>query len=266
MDLSQIISNSFKYPFKDLKRLAILCMLFVLPVILPIGVYYDSDIVSSLGIIVILVLILIIPGYTVSIVKKGSIESSNLPSLSIGKNIIDTFKLLVLRIVYMIVPIAVFLVLLFAAGSLIFTIGSVSDVFGFLSALGIVFLASYIVYIIFEFLLIFAKARLAHFNSLTEALKIHKVLKDIKSIGVGRVIGWYIVMAILLGVISIICALLIFIPYVGILLYFCVSVPIILVIYYYSLGLLYSNIVDGSGDDLDLDKFEKEIQRLKYGI
>lgn len=73
-------------------------------------------------------------------------------------------------------------------------------------------------------------------------------------------------MAILLGIVSIACILLIFIPYVGFLLYFCIAIPIILVIYYYSLGLLYSNIVDGSGDDLDLDKFEKEIQRLKYGI
>ena len=267
MNISQIISNSFKYPFKNLKRLVVLCILFVLPIIFPIGLYYDSDVVVIVGIIVIFALILIIPGYTVSIIKKGSVVSDELPSLRIGRNIVDTFKLLILRIVYMIVPVAVFLILLFSMISTIFNGDFGFDIGGFLSTLGIVLLVIYIVYFIFEFLLIFARARLAHFNSLIESLKIHKVVKDIRNIGVGRVIGWYIVMAILLGIVSIACILLIFIPYVGFLLYFCIAIPIILVIYYYSLGLLYSNIVEGKYDgDLDLDEFEKEIQRLKYRI
>ena len=45
----------------------------------------------------------------------------------------------------------------------------------------VVLSAILILYVIFEFLLFFAKARLAYFNSLSEALNIKKVIRDIKN-------------------------------------------------------------------------------------
>ena len=268
MDLGQIISNSFTYPFKDLKRLVIVCVLFVFPLILPIGVICKSDIAIALGIIFLLVFILIIPGYTVAIVKNGISVSNELPSFKIGRSIVNTIKLILLRIVYMIIPVAVFLISLFVL------VGSFSTIFSadfnaisVISTFATVLIVSYIVYFVFEFLLIFARARLAYYDSLVEALKIHKVIRDIINIGIGRVIGWYIVMAILLGFISFICILLLLIPYIGLAIYVCIALPIMLIINYYSLGLLYSNIAKGNLKDdsgLDLDEFEREVQRLKY--
>ena len=119
----------------------------------------------------------------------------------------------------------------------------------------------FIIYIVFECLLFFAKARLAYFNKLSEALKINKVVSDIRNIGVINIIKWLIVMAILMVVISVISSWVIAIPYVGFLIYICIIIPILESIGNYSLGLLYSNIAENEDD---LDKLEREIEELKY--
>ena len=59
---------------------------------------------------------------------------------------------------------------------------------------------------------------MANTNSLVEALKLNKVFKDIKQIGVGKFIGWYIVMVILIGLIRFVAGFLVFVPYLGIIL------------------------------------------------
>lgn len=269
MDIGKIISNSFKCPFKNLKQLAVLCILFVLPFVLPVGFMVDQQIVKILGIIAIIVFALFLPGYLLSVVRSGTMESPGIPILK-PRNIIDTFKLIVLRIVYMIIPVLVFVIFALGFGSL--SIDAISK-FNFSSIISYFVIAAVIgliVYVIFALLLIIAKARLAYTNSLVEALKIHKVVKDIRNIGLAKTIAWYLVIAILLGVISnILFIALMLVPFaVGIVIYVVIVIPIICIIYYYSLGLLYSNISEEkiSDDDIDLEKFEKEIQRLKYGF
>lgn len=268
MDLGQIISNSFKYPFYDFKRLVMVCILFALLLILPIGLIFNSDVVQILGLIAILAFMLIFPGFGISIIRKGSVQSEEIPSLRIGRNIVDTLKLLVLRILYMLVPIIIFLVMIFALGIGISGSGLDFQISYALSSFGTIFIISYIIYLIFSLLSVLAKARFAAHNSLVEALKIHKVLKDISDIGIGRVIGWFILMGVLLGILSFVCIFILFIPYVGFILYLCFALPIILIIDSYSLGLLYSSIsndyVDVDDGEYDLDEFEKEIKRLKY--
>ena len=131
----------------------------------------------------------------------------------------------------------------------------------FLATLGAMLLLILIVYLIFEFLLLFAKARLAYLNSLKEALKINKVMGDIKKIGIVNIIKWIILMIMLLVAVSLISSLVMAIPYVGFLIYVAVVIQIAESIGNYSLGLLYSNIID---NDNDLDKLEQEIKQFKY--
>ena len=107
----------------------------------------------------------------------------------------------------------------------------------------------------------FAKARLVYLNSLSEALKIHKVIEDIRKIGVVNIVKWLIFMAILLIVASVISSWVMLIPYVGFIVYFVVVIPILESIGNYSLGLLYSNIAEKENS---LDNIEREIQRFKY--
>jgi hypothetical protein len=105
-----------------------------------------------------------------------------------------------------------------------------------------IFLVILVTYLIFEFLFFFAKARFAYFDSLSEALKVHEVIRDIQNIGIVNIVKWLIVMAILMVVISYVSSFVMVIPYVGVLIYICIVIPIMESISNYSLGMLYSNI------------------------
>ena len=279
MEFGNIISNSFKYPFKDLKNLGFVCLLFVLLLILPVGIFINNSITMIIGAVCLLIFILITPGYQILIIKSGVNQSGNIPSIKVGRSIINTFKLLILHICYVAIPsIIAVVILLFATGLLNYPMAifdSISDlnfnftfelIFGFFNAIWITFIVTYIVRLIFSLISYIAKARLANSNSLVEALKIHKVLSDIKKIGFLKFIGWCIVMGILLAIIAMVAFFVVFIPYAGIIIYLCVVVPIIYLIYNYSLGLLYSDLSQDDETDDDLDKFERELQYLKYGL
>ena len=156
----------------------------------------------------------------------------------------------------MLVPAALFLIALTVFGPTIRNLIYNFRIIEFLATVGFVFVLILIVYFIFEFLLFFAKARLAYFNSLSEALNMKKVIMDIKNIGIVNIIKWLIVMAILLNAITFISSFVMSIPYVGFLIYGCIVIPIIESIANYSLGLLYSNIAKNY-DDSDFKEIEK---------
>lgn len=261
MNISKIVTNSFKYPFRNIKKLPILCILFVLVAIIPIGMVFDNRYISIIGFIAFFAFILIVPGYLMSFVQFGLNESSMFPSVSIRKNIFNSIKLLVLRIVYMLVPAIVFFITLSTLGASGIGMLFELNIAGFLLNLGLILLIILIVYILFEILLFFAKARLAYLDSLPEALKMHKVVGDIRRIGVINIIKWLLVMAVLMVVVSVASSVVMMIPYVGFLIYLCIVVPIMESIGNYSLGLLYSNIIDTPDD---LDKLDREIAFLKY--
>lgn len=251
MDLKKLVLNSFKYPFRNLKKLPIICILFILIAIIPIGLISDNNYIVAIGVVAFFLFILIVPGYFLSIVKLGSNQSAMLPSFNLVKNIYDSIRVLFLRIVYMIVPVAVFFLALTIFGPTSRELLFNYRIPEFLATVGLVLLLIVITYLVFEFFLFFAKARLAYFNNLHEALNIKKVMGDIRSIGIVNIIKWLIVMAILLNVITFVSSFVISIPYVGFLIYICIVIPIIESIANYSLGLLYSNIARNY-DDLDL--------------
>ena len=248
MDLSKLVVNSLKYPFRNIAKLPIICILFVLIAIIPIGMISDNKYLISIGVIAFFLFILIVPGYFVSIINLGSHQSAMLPSFNLRNNIYNSIRVVFLRIVYMIVPAVVFIIALLVFGPksryLLFNL----RILEFLATVGLVLVLIFIIYFIFEFLLFFAKARLAYFNSLPEALKINEVMGDIRRIGIVNIIKWLIVMAILLNVINFVSSFVLSIPYVGLLIYICIVIPIIESIANYSLGLLYSNIAKNYDD------------------
>ena len=263
MDLKKIVSNSFKYPFRNIKKLPIIFLFFILIAIIPIGMISNNDYIVSIGVIAFFLFILLVPGYFLSIIKMGSSQSAMMPSFNLVNNIYDSVRVLCLRIVYMIVPAAVFLIALKTVGpasrEMIYNL----RIPEFLASVGLMLVLIFIVYIIFEFLLFFAKARLAYFNSLHEALRINKVIGDIRRIGIFNIIKWLIVMAILLNVVTFVSSFVIAIPYVGFLIYICIVIPILESIANYSLGLLYSNIIRGYDADLMNMKKIENLKSLK---
>lgn len=274
MQLSAIISNSFKYPFKDLKHLICIFILYALILVLPLGHVFNNDYIEILGLATFAVFILIFPGLMVLVTKSGINESSKIP-LKIGKSIVNTFKLLLLYICYLLIPVIIaFLIISFATGMWNVPLSIINEsvnltmtpdmVLEFFQSLYITFAGVLIVSWLFSLIYYIAKARMANFNSLAEALKIHKVFRDIKQITLSKFIAWYLVMMIILTIINSIMIFVLFIPYVGFIIYLCILNPILTIIFYYSLGLLYSEVSDEKEDELDLDKFEKEIEYLKY--
>ncbi len=259
MDVGKIIANSLKYPFRNIKKLPILFILFILAAIIPIGMIFDNRYVTLFGVIAFFIFILIVPGYLFSIVDIGLNESSAMPSLNFTRNIYDTLRLFALRVVYMIVPALVFFIVWSTLGASSMDMLKDLNLPSFILTLGLMFFIVLITYILFEVLLFFAKARLAYLNSLPEALNMYKVIMDIKRIGVVNIIKWLIFMAILMIVVSYISTWVMLIPYVGFLIYLCIIIPILESIGNYSLGLLYSNIANK-----ELTDFDREIELLKY--
>ncbi len=242
MDLSKIILNSIKYPFKNIAKLPIIFILFILIAIIPIGKLLNNNYMMLIGGIAFFVFILIVPGYFLNIIKIGSRESAMFPSLNLVNNIYDSIRVLVLRMVYMIVPVAMFFILLSTVAPASFNLLNDFKILSFLATFGLLLVIILVTYLIFEFLLFFAKARLAYHNSLSEALKVNKVIEDIRNIGIFNIIKWVVAMIALAIVVSVVSSFVITIPYVGILIDICVIVPIMESIASYSVGLLYSNI------------------------
>ena len=259
MELSKIISNSLKYPFRNIAKLPIIFILFLLIAIIPIGRLLDNNYIVLVGVIAFFIFILIVPGYFLGIVRKGSIESSLFPSLSLADSIYDSIRVVALRMVYMIVPAIVFFIAFSTLGASAANMLYKLQLGSFFATFGLMLLVILITYLLFEFLLVFAKARLAYLNSLSEALKINKVLIDIKNIGIVNIIKWIILMIILMVAVSLLSSVVMAIPYVGFLIYVAFVIPIAESIGNYSLGMLYSNIIDD-----DLDSFEREIKLFKY--
>ncbi|WP_292883605.1 DUF4013 domain-containing protein [Methanobrevibacter sp. UBA188] len=245
MDLSKIVSYSFKYPFRSIKKMLVICLFFILIAIIPIGLMINNDYVVAIGVIAFFLFVLFVPGYFLSIVRMGSTQSALLPSFNLVNNIYDSIRVIFLRMVYMIVPAAVFLIAFKLLSS-----SSRDLILEFFLNLNFALLLIILIYLVFEFLLFFAKARLAYFNSLPEALKINKVVGDIRRIGIFTIIKWAIVMLILLVVAGFVSSFVMAIPYVGFLIYVVVVIPILESIANYSLGLLYSNIAKSYDDDL----------------
>ncbi|MBQ8017612.1 MAG: DUF4013 domain-containing protein [Methanobrevibacter sp.] len=242
MDLTKIVRNSFKYSIKNIVKLPIIGILFILMAFVPIGRVLENNYVVFIGVVGFFLFLLIVPGYFLNIVKKGSMESSLFPSFNLVNNIYDSIRVLILRAAYMIVPVAVFFIALFSFGPVGMDFINNFQIHIFLATFGVIFLVILLTYLIFEFLLFFAKARLAYLNSLSEALKINMVLRDIKNIGIVNIIKWMIFMAVLMIGVSLISSVVMAIPYVGFLIYIGVVIPMVESIGNYSLGMLYSNI------------------------
>lgn len=130
MNITEIFKDSLIYPTKDLNKLVTLGALMIIVVVLSIFTsvtilirqFIASSILGVITAIIIIIVGLIYTGYSLSIIKK-TIESRNiseniesLPHFNWNKNIVDGIKVLILKIVYMIIPIIVTVILAYALG------------------------------------------------------------------------------------------------------------------------------------------------------
>ena len=203
MNIGEIISDALVYPFNNIKALVIYVVLGIIGAIIGgaalvgiVGAFSSTglasvgfDIIGIVGIIVFILILFLISGYTLDIIKYGIERRADGPGIDIARQISNAFKLIIVDIVYFIVPIIIAFVLgLFLRDWLLIII-------------------SLILFIVFALANFMAKCRLAKSDSLGEALAIGEAIGDITRVGIGKIIGTVIVIAIILLIVSFIIGL-----------------------------------------------------------
>lgn len=238
MEIVDIIKNALIFPTNNLDKLAIYIVL-TLVVSLFIGggaiftalSFMDSSSLAIIGVILLIIGIiisLIISGYQLGILKTGIDLNDDAPSFDWKNDLINGLKLLVIGIVYFIIPaIIIFIVGLITnvpgnianiakeaaltpanatamanSTGVYFNAVSQSTIVAFGTSLAITAIVACIVIIIFAFLASIAQARLANTGNLAEALNILEAAKDIKKIGIGKVIAVFLLILIVMIVID----------------------------------------------------------------
>jgi hypothetical protein len=246
MEIGEIISESFKYPFNngtEFLKVAVLFLLFVIPAIFSALMLVSNNatvviVASAVMIICYIIFALIAGGYFLSVIKEGINRSGLIPEYDLAKNIVDSIKVWVLGFIFSLIP-AIILVILavFVVG-----VGQLSQ-----TALGVgvilLILVALILEIIFCIFLTISILRLAHYDSLSEALSFSAIREDLSAIGIGKFILVYIIFTVIAFAIFFIGALITLIPIVGIIIFMMLILPYVYLAVAYGFGLMYSDIV-----------------------
>ncbi|MBQ9026731.1 MAG: DUF4013 domain-containing protein, partial [Methanobrevibacter sp.] len=209
----------------------------------------------------------IITGYHIKVIKSGIEHDDNVPVFGLYEDFMTGFDNLLVLILYFIIP--ALIVILVSLNTNLF--GNAIDVvkefvlqiYGvyfmdipvdiaviaispilteFLNSLAITLAVALVVFVIFSFLYLMGKARLANTGSLNEALNIFEAAKDMTRIGVVKVILLVLAIGVVIAIIEIILMIaLIFYPFLLSVIYIILT-PYMLLVSQRALGLLYSDI------------------------
>lgn len=256
MSLTEIFNDSLKYPFSDMTKF---CIIGIVMVVSSLGsLEIGNAIISSVLGIVAAVASIITSGYSVSVVKKAIVKSDEIPDLDLRENIIDGLKMIVMLIVYYIIPIIITLIVAFATGffNQYIEVATYASQYGsnfvnmvsedlmmsLVSSAAITIIVGIILLVIFSLLFYMGICRLAKYNSLSEGADIPEAARDLKRIGIGKVIGWMILLFVIIAILTFIETFISSIPSVGVLISAFLISTYNLFIAYRSVGLLYSAI------------------------
>ena len=266
--LIDLFKEALFYPTKDYKALLIFGLIFIIADLQSIfrswHINVNPSMIAICGFIT-FIFYFVIQGYLLSALRETINSSDEIPSLSILSNFMDGLQLLVVKIVYYILPTIFVLFVGWASGTfsslmkIVRLVGrdvvnttvnatamahSVPHEYyvALFNGLMITGAVAFILYILFELLTEIAKCRLAKYNEMGEALKIKEVFADIKTIGVGRFIVWYLALVIITLLFAFIIRFVSAIPYVGILIAFLIGTPFIALFGARALGNLYNNV------------------------
>ena len=122
MEISDIISSSFKYPFNngsDFLKVSALFLLLVIPAIFSVLMVLSKSsslmIVSTIIMFICYIIFALIGGgYFLSVIKEGIDQSGLIPEYDFAKNIVDSIKVWVLGVIFSLIPGIIIFILAFA--------------------------------------------------------------------------------------------------------------------------------------------------------
>ena len=211
MEITDIIKDSFKYPFSDNKQFALIFLVFVV-LGLFVGLSFALPVISTnlnfsvpvalLVSVVLLVLSLIVAvlicGYQIDIIEVACDLEDNVPSFSPTSNIKKGLFLILIYIVFYVIS-NIISTVLFLLG---FGFLALGDVIG-TSLFIIVCIIMFIISVLISWVLSMSICRLAYYDSIGEALNIKEAYNDLKTIGFANMLIYVLVLAIIMCVIII---------------------------------------------------------------
>ncbi len=228
MDIGEIISDSISYPSQDWKKVLILGIL---------------TIISILVIPVFLVM-----GYFFRILKSSIAGFDELPDFDEwGEMFIDGIKIFVVQFVYLLIPLIVIFIGIWAsiASISVTDTGTMTNPLLFMGLMGGTAIIGIILAIIFELIGSIAVANMALNNSeFGAAFRFSEILEKISMIGWGKYIVWYIVMIIISIIGGFIASILNVIPFIGMIIALLVVYPYLTMFSARSLALLFGSSVE----------------------
>lgn len=254
MSISSIFNNALRFPFGNIEKWLVLGILLILgglsSILISFGI--DLGVASIITSIIALIAGFIVSGYSLAIVRDTIHGYDQLPSFDIGENFVDGIKVFILGIVYSIIPVIVFFALLIVTGAaesfieiINLSIGGAvvpSDLaLSFVGSIGITFIISLIVLIIFSLFSTIAMCRLANTGRFSQGFAFSEIIDDFKRIGVGSFIVWWIVLVIISVILVLISVFISAIPYIGYVVSILFIYSFIAIFASRATGLIYSN-------------------------
>lgn len=258
MNISEIFKDSLNYAKSDVKKVLILGILLVVASLYKI--FSPNSIMYLILAVVAVIIGFISLGYALGITRNAIAGSNEVPNLDIASNLNDGLKAFVVDLVYGIIIGIISIILLVIVAGIGYLSGSFNRVIALVNNsanLSIITLLSdpsiimallifgilvFIVVFLFGILANISICRLAKTGRIGEALKFKQVIADIKKIGFGNYLKWYIVLCFICIIIGLIIALIGIIPYVGLFIGILIFSSFTLIFVSRAMGLLYAQI------------------------
>lgn len=274
MDVIEIIKDAFIFPSKNMGILLIYVILSILVAFfstMGILVYILGIVVPECfmwgGLAVILSMLIgwVMSGYLISVVKSGIDLDDKVPEFDWWENFITGFYSFVVSIVYFIIPALIVAVVgfmtnvygnimlvyheiikqtvtVYAGNSSVVAFDAIAHALvNLVFSLVVTMTVALILFVIFSFIQAMAEARLANTGSLGEALNVYEAAKDIKRIGIGKVVILIVLVILVICVVQmILSAIFNVVPILSIL--SIIIIPYLVFFAQRAVGLLYSDI------------------------
>ena len=256
MSLTEIFNDSFKYPFSDLVKFCIFGVVVLIASFRSLN--FGNEIINAIMVIIGAIATVVTLGYGVSITRNAIANSDEIPMLDLKIHLIDGIKMLVISIVYYIIPVIITAIVAVVSG----LSGKVTDILAnatqngtnlavsipndvavsLIGPASITAIVAAILMIIFGLLYYMGVCRFAKSDDLMESLNILESCRDLKRIGIIKVIGWGILLVVIVCVLLFVGSLITIIPYAGFFISAFLISTLINFVTYRSIGLVYSNI------------------------
>lgn len=257
MEIGELFKDALSYPIENIKHFVFIGIIFIIASLptFAVAYSYDNTIAWAIFVIIEILLGLILGGYEISIISYSTHNSDEAPNIEVTHDFVMGIKSAIVSIVYFIIPLIIVLIVAFLTGTVDAFIsmlntgldtstatGAISSTItpAILNGATVVGVVAVILAILFSFFALVAYCRLAEYDSLSEALNIAEVVRDIGRVGWLNFIVWFIILMVINVIIALISSLLGFIPYIGVILAVFFMDTYALFFEARALGLMYS--------------------------